>query len=180
VIKEPRLNSARSARGLTGSTSNLSRHKEKPMQLKIATLITLPFFLLCNSVMSQDKESPSVDRHDLQGEHGAYVVERVASGLSQPSAIEFLPDGSALIIQRNLGKITRIDFKSGQKTDITGLPKMVVYEDAGAHDIELHPDYQNNGWIYISYSEGEKVHSTVVFDRIKLEGTSVSERHRVF
>ena len=118
--------------------------------------------------------------HRFQGEQGAYVAERVASGLSQPAAIEMMPDGTALVMQRDLGLITRVDPESGKQANITGIAKLHVWGDAGAHDIELHPDYKNNGWIYISYSVGEQVHSTLVLDRIRIEGNAVTEQQRLF
>jgi len=55
-----------------------------------------------------------------------------------------------------------------------------VLEAAGAHDIELHPQYRSNGWIYVSYSEGEEYHSTAVVDRVRLDGARVTERQRIF
>lgn len=152
---------------------------ENIMKMK-APAFTISLLLTFSAAVAQDDDQPGMDRHQLQGEHGFFIAKRMVSGLSQPSAIEFLPNGKALVMQRNLGRITLVDFESGKQTDITGLPEMVVFSDAGAHDIELHPDYENNGWIYISYSEGEEVHSTVVFDRIKLNGTAVSKRERVF
>jgi glucose/arabinose dehydrogenase len=150
------------------------------MKMKAIWCVSLCLILAGPAVEAQDEEQSSKDRYEFMGEHGPFIAERVASGLSQPAAIEFLPDGKALVMQRNLGKMTLLDFNSGEQTDIKGLPDMVVFSDAGAHDIELHPGYADNGWIYISYSEGEEVHSTVVFDRIKLDGTTVSERERVF
>jgi glucose/arabinose dehydrogenase len=57
---------------------------------------------------------------------------------------------------------------------------MLLSEYAGVHDVELHPDFAANGWIYISYSEGEEFHNTTVLDRIRLEGTRVKDRERLF
>ena len=120
------------------------------------------------------------DRHVLASLDGPIVAERVLTGLSQPVAIEFLPDGKALVLQRDRGLMSLVDFKTGQKTDIEGMPDMLVHEAAGAHDIELHPQYRSNGWIYVAYSEGEEYHSTAVVDRVRLNGTKVAERQRIF
>jgi glucose/arabinose dehydrogenase len=125
-------------------------------------------------------EAAKPARHAISTLNGDIVAQRVLTGLSEPGAIEFLPDGKALVMQRDLGVMTLVDFGTGEKTDIEGMPDMLVFSSAGAHDIELHPQYAENGWIYVSYSEGEEVHSTVVLDRVKLDGIRVTERERVF
>jgi glucose/arabinose dehydrogenase len=120
------------------------------------------------------------ERHVFQSLNGEFVAERMLDGISEPSAMTFLPDGKALVLQRNRGLITVADFSTGDKTDIEGLPDMLVFSSAGVHDIELHPDYATNGWIYVSYSEGEEFHSTVVVDRFRLQGTRAVDVRRVF
>ncbi|NNK32556.1 MAG: hypothetical protein HKP02_05495, partial [Xanthomonadales bacterium] len=119
------------------------------------------------SPICADDDAPAVS-HRFQSLDGPIVAERVLDGLSQPVAIEFLQDGRALVLQRDRGLVTLADFRSGTKADVQGLPKLVVFSDAGVHDVELHPGYAENGWIYLSYSEGEEHHSTVVLDRFRL------------
>jgi len=119
-------------------------------------------------------------RYVFQSLDGNFVAERVLAGLSQPSAMAFLPDGRALVAQRDRGLLTLADFSTGKSTDIEGLPRLVVFGDAGIHDIELHPDYADNGWIYISYTDGEEVHSTAVLDRFRLDGGKAVDVQRLF
>ena len=140
--------------------------------------------LLCFATLAGEaagaEPAANPDRHVLASLDGPIVAERVLTGLSQPVAIEFLPDGKALILQRDRGLMSLVDFEAGQKSDIEGMPHMLVLEAAGAHDIELHPQYRSNGWIYVSYSEGEEYHSTAVVDRVRLDGARVTERQRIF
>lgn len=143
--------------------------------MNISKLVLFSILATPAGLAAQEKSS-----HRFESEHGTFVAESVASGLSQPTAIEFLPDGRAFVLQRDLGEISLIDFRSGERAEIGNMPKMLKFNDSGIHDIELHPDFEENGWIYISYSEGEEVHSTVVFDRIRIKDNAVSERERVF
>ena len=129
-------------------------------------------------IAALSQETPT--KHQFEGQHGAYTAERVVDGLGTPFAIEMMPDGSALVSQRNKGLLTRVDFVSGQKTDIGGTPDMHVFGDAGLDDIELHPNYAKNGWIYLSYSEGQEINSTIVMDRIRLKNNTVTDRERIF
>jgi glucose/arabinose dehydrogenase len=118
-------------------------------------------------------------RHVFPSLDGSFVAERVLEGLSQPAALEFLPDGRLLVAQRDRGVITVADLSAGSTENLAGLPPLVVYGDAGVHDIELHPDFAQNGWIYISYTEGEEVHSTGVVDRFRLQGNRAVDVERV-
>jgi glucose/arabinose dehydrogenase len=119
-------------------------------------------------------------RHVFPSLDGNIVAERVLQGISQPVAIDFLPDGKALVLQRDRGLVTIANFDTGEKSDVEGLPRLVVFSDAGVHDVELHPDYSENGWIYVTYSEGEEVHSTFVLDRFRLQGTRAVDVERIF
>jgi glucose/arabinose dehydrogenase len=125
-----------------------------------------------------------------------YQVEILATGLQQPSAMVFLPDGHALLVERRSAKIDLVDVKSGSLIALDGgfealigkdagvqdaaRPPALTGEDAGLHDIALHPEYARNGWIYISYSSGEPERSTTVVDRFRLRGNSIVDRERIF
>lgn len=124
-----------------------------------------------------------------------FRTEVVASGLKQPSALVFLPDGRGLLVERQRG-VDLLDVKSGALTPLEGglealigaengvhdanRPAALTGEDAGFHDIALHPDYSKNGWIYLSYSAGPRERSTTVVDRFRLRDNKVVDRERIF
>jgi len=62
------------------------------------------------------------------------------------------------------------------------LPKIKVKDQGGLLDIELHPDYATNGWIYISYSteegEGEGINTAII--RAKIKGNSLVEQQLIY
>jgi len=120
------------------------------------------------------------DQHVFPSLDGPIVADRLVTGLSQPSAIEFLPDGKALVMQRYVGLLSLVDFTTRSVSKVEGLPNTLVSESGGAHDIELHPDFATNGWVYISYSEGKQGQSSTVVDRIRLDGARVVAQQRVF
>lgn len=78
--------------------------------------------------------------------------ELVVPDLINPWGFTFLPDNSILITEKK-GKL--IHFKNGRKTEIQDLPKIYVRGQGGFMDIELHPNYKNNGWIYFTYASSE-------------------------
>jgi aldose sugar dehydrogenase len=124
-----------------------------------------------------------------------FQAEVVATGLKQPSAMVFLPDGRALLVERQKG-VDLWEPESGTLTTLEGGPEALVGaengvhdanrpatltgEDAGYHDVVLHPDFANNGWIYLSYSEGPRERSTTVVDRYRLRDKRLVDRQRIF
>ena len=144
--------------------------------LDLRTIALFSAVLVSQAGLTQDRPAQLT----LQTLDGPIIADRVLGGLREPVAIEFLPDGDALVLQRNIGVISRADLATGEKADITGLPSLIVREAAGVHDVELHPDYVENGWIYIAYTEGEEFHSTAVLDRFRLDGTRATDVERIF
>ena len=99
--------------------------------MKYKILIILIVFFSLKSV-SQNKE-----------------YEVVVSDLRNPWGFTFLPDNSILITEKE-GKL--IHYKNGTKYEIENLPEIYVRGQGGFMDIELHPKYKENGWIYFTYA----------------------------
>lgn len=102
-----------------------------------------------------------------------YTHEVVVSDLTNPWGMDFLPDGSILITEKD-GEL--IHFKNGTKTNITGLPEISSRGQGGLLDVKLHPDYENTGWIYFTFAspEGEEKGANTALMRAKLDGTTLS------
>ena len=80
-----------------------------------------------------------------------FDVEHVTS-FDEPWALAFLPDERMLVTERkgNLFIVTR----EGQRSNaIGGLPDIAYGGQGGLGDVALHPDYSENGIIYLSYAE---------------------------
>ncbi|MDV7186002.1 PQQ-dependent sugar dehydrogenase [Lutibacter sp. TH_r2] len=78
-----------------------------------------------------------------------YELETIVPNTDVPWGMVFLPDNSILYTERK-GEL--IHFKNNTKTKIEGLPEIYVRGQGGLLDVELHPNYKNNGWIYLSFS----------------------------
>ncbi|MCC5905257.1 MAG: PQQ-dependent sugar dehydrogenase [Balneolaceae bacterium] len=81
-----------------------------------------------------------------------FYIQTVVEGISVPWGMVFLPDGSMLITERD-GNLWLV--RNGQLVSepVGGAPEVVAQGQGGLLDIEIHPDFENNGWIYISYSK---------------------------
>jgi aldose sugar dehydrogenase len=80
-----------------------------------------------------------------------FRIELVADGLRTPWALAFLPDGRLLVTERD-GHLRIVD-KGTLSPPVSGVPTPHVQQDGGYFDIEVHPDYARNRWIYLAYSE---------------------------
>lgn len=81
-------------------------------------------------------------------------LEVVTDGLNTPWALAFLPDGRMLVTERTVnGGTLRIVDRGTLSAPVAGTPKVHVQQDAGMFDVEVHPRYAENGWIYLSYAE---------------------------
>jgi len=108
-----------------------------------------------------------------------YTTEVVVSGLNTPWGMVFLPDGSMLITEKT-GEFYRV--VNGEKTVIEGMPEIYVRGQGGLMDLELHPKYNENGWIYISFAspEGEGEGGNTAIMRAKLEGNTLVEQQLLY
>jgi len=107
----------------------------------------------------------------IESEVQRFTVDTVVSGLGVPWGLAFMPNGDLLISER--AGTLHLFSKGKLSPPIQGLPAIRVEGQGGLLDICLHPDYKNNGWIYISYSalntESKKIISSTEVMRAKLQ-----------
>jgi len=111
----------------------------------------------------------------------SFTVDTVVSGLDVPWGLEFLPNGDMLISERS-GILYR--FSNQKLTEISGLPPIFAKGQGGLLDLLLHPNYTENGWIYIAFSDpatenGKQVGNTSII-RAKLDGNTLIDVEKIF
>ncbi|WP_086478087.1 PQQ-dependent sugar dehydrogenase [Arenibacter amylolyticus] len=136
-------------------------------------LVLLMFLSLHISCAQQDENEANTPKKVT------YTPQLVVEGISIPWGMAFLPDGSMLITEKS-GEI--IHFKDGQKSVVENGPTVYNRGQGGLLDIAIDPDYQNNGWIYISYAseEGEEKGGNTAIMRAKLNGNSLTEKEVLY
>jgi glucose/arabinose dehydrogenase len=78
-------------------------------------------------------------------------LDEVVSGLGIIWGMAFMPDGSVLLTERQ-GNLRIVRNGQLQSEHITGLPEIYAVGQGGLLDVTLHPNFDENGWIYLSYS----------------------------
>ena len=116
---------------------------------------------------------------DIKSVEDNFKYEMVVPSLEIPWSFTFLPDNSILINEKK-GEI--IHFNNGKKTKIKNLPEIISINQGGLMDIELHPEYDENGWIYISYSSSNdnKKGSNTSIMRFKLTNLEATDKEIIY
>jgi glucose/arabinose dehydrogenase len=109
----------------------------------------------------------------------AYTVEKLYEGFKNPWGMAWLPDGRMLVTEK-AGDI--LVFKNGKYTGqkLTGVPKVFAEGQGGLLDIKLHPNYNKNKWIYISYAKPVEGGATTSIMRFKLQGNQLVEKQELY
>ncbi|WP_406684735.1 PQQ-dependent sugar dehydrogenase [Seonamhaeicola sp. MEBiC1930] len=132
--------------------------------------IVLIAFITCATCAQQiESEVKAEDPININ-----YTTQMFVPDLDIPWGMTFLPDGSLLITEKS-GEL--IHFKNGKKINIEGTPEIYVWGQGGFMDIKLHPNYSNNGWIYITHasSEGSGEGGNTALIRGKLDGSKLTD-----
>jgi aldose sugar dehydrogenase len=110
------------------------------------------------------------------------TLDTIATGLESPWGFTQLPNGEYLITDR-AGTLYKVD-KNKQKTVIKNTPAVYAKGQGGLLDVEIHPQYATNGWVYLSYSKfkeetGVTLNTTAII-RGKIVGDSFTETQEIF
>lgn len=81
-----------------------------------------------------------------------FRVETLAEGLENPWSIAKLPDGRFLVTERP-GRLRIIKDGKLLEKSVEGIPAVWANGQGGLLDVVIHPDYAENGWIYLSFSK---------------------------
>jgi len=75
----------------------------------------------------------------------------VVDGLEHPWGMAFLPTGDILVTERP-GRLRLVRQGLLDPQPIAGLPAIAAHSQGGLLDVAIHPDYAQNGWVYLSYA----------------------------
>ncbi|MDT7830159.1 PQQ-dependent sugar dehydrogenase [Pricia sp. S334] len=142
--------------------------------MKKSVLLAGLLFVTLNLSCAQDPEN-KVDTP----EKVPFTAELLIDEIQVPWGMAFLPDGSMLVTEIS-GDL--IHFKNGQKNKVQNVPEIYRRGQGGLLDVALHPDYESNGWIYISYasSKGDDKGGNTALMRAKLKDGALVEKEELY
>lgn len=169
--------------------------------MKIRLLFLLPFFALLACNGSDDAATPTPQPvtppeveaplpyfttpertgEVIESESQAFHVQTVVEGLMIPWSMAFLPDGVALITERR-GTLRIVQDGELDPVPLDGVPGVFAEGQGGLLDVMLHPDYENNGWIYLTYADPDEegAHTALMRAKLDLDGHRLVEQEELF
>lgn len=86
----------------------------------------------------------------LTSQKHSFRVVTLVEGLEHPWSLAFLPDGRMLVSERP-GRLRLISEGKLDPRPIDGLPEITAQGQGGLLDVALHPQFQDNQLVYLSY-----------------------------
>ena len=80
-----------------------------------------------------------------------FHLVKVTDGLEHPWGLAFLPDGRMLVTERP-GRLRIVDGGKLVAEPVSGVPEVWADGQGGLLDVVLHPDFAENGLVYLSYA----------------------------
>jgi len=147
-------------------------------------LITSSRFLLLFFISSY------VNANDVQNwddsiektEKETFKVETFIDGFDVPWGMAFLPNKNLIVSDRN-GSLWLVDYNSKTKTQIIGVPEVRYKGQGGLLDVQVHPDFIKNNFIYIgftSYLKSKKNKTFTSVTRFKLENNKLIDQKIIY
>ncbi len=125
--------------------------------------------------MPEGPVSPSDRVPEAEGWSAQVLLE----GLEQPWAMAWLPDSTMLITERS-GRLLHFHQKEQRKVTIDGIPDVYADGQGGLLDLVLHPDFDSNRLIYVTFAEGNKDRNQTAVARAELHGNELVNMEVIF
>ncbi len=141
----------------------------------LGVLFLIPPFLIANNFQRWDD---SIEKTEKE----VFKVETFADGFDIPWGMAFLPNKDLIVSDRN-GSLWLVDYKSKTKTQIIGVPEVRYKGQGGLLDIQVHPEFINNNYIYIGFTSYLKSKKNKTFTSVVrgiLENNSLTDQKIIY
>lgn len=116
--------------------------------------------------------SEPVDGSIHSSDEVEFALETVAADLEFPWGMAFLPDGDILVTEKP-GRLRIVRDGTLDPTPIAGVPQVFYEHQGGLLDVALHPEFAENGLVYLSYSKPVDGGATTAVVRGRLDGNEL-------
>ncbi|MEM6886396.1 MAG: PQQ-dependent sugar dehydrogenase [Verrucomicrobiota bacterium] len=147
----------------------------------LLVLIAAVFYYLLTKDTAPEASGPTsvTDHRELPRLQANATL--IADGLSAPWGMDWLPGGKLLITERH-GALIQLspETGAGKRSVITGVPKVFAGGQGGLLDVTVHPDFESNRFIYLSYSAGTGESNRLKILRAQFNGTALENSEVIF
>ncbi len=110
---------------------------------------------------------------------GQIRVALIATGLFHPWSIGSLPDGTLLVVERD-GRLRMIRNGTLVPEPVWTAPKPKAESNDTLHAVAVHPQFAQNGLVYLSYPKQGDRGTTLAVARGQLKGTTLEDVKEIF
>ncbi len=143
-------------------------------------LLAVGFVLgACQSNGNPTNDTPPREGSPVTTEKVSFYLDTLADGLENPWGITWLPDGRALVTERG-GEILVVENDAYEGRKLQGFPEVYVNGQSGILDIQTHPNYENNGWLYVTYAKPGDGGGSTTLIRFKVDGDQIIELEELY
>lgn len=121
---------------------------------------------------------PVIIKGDVPAEGGFRRVTLV-EGLEHPWSMAWLPNGDLLITERP-GRLRLIRAGRLLADPITGLPEVYAEGQGGLLDLILHPRFEDNGRLFVTYAHGSSAANRTRVATARLSGMALISWQDIF
>src|SRR5690606_23757962 len=140
------------------------------------------FFGFCGSAAAQSRQSTPIPPLPQVYETDVLTIRvvEIAGGLANPWSMAWLPNGDLLVTER-AGRLRIVRNGRLDPTPIPGVPEVRRTVLGGLLDVLLHPEFETNGFVYLSYSKGgDDNRSTTAIARGRFDGSALNDVRDIF
>ena len=127
----------------------------KPQLFPVETVMYFPCFTVFLSILvclAAAGSAAASGEETIRGSAGTILLSTPLAECNEPWAMTFLPSG-ALLLTEKPGNLLLVSADGRSKVVVGGVPEVAYGGQGGLGDIILHPDYEANNLVYLSYAE---------------------------
>jgi len=141
---------------------------------------------------SETMEEPEVTEavespEGSDGEEGEAIAQvpqsiepvTVLEGLEHPWGMDWLPDGTMLVTERP-GRLRMIRDGQLDPNPVPGVPSVLAVGQGGLLDVAVHPQFEENPWVYFTYAAGSPNANQTRVARARFDGSALSDWTVIF
>ena len=145
--------------------------------LKILKKFLMISICFVSTIKAEDSDW---DTRIVKTEKVSFQVETYADGFEIPWGMAFLPDNRMMVTDR-IGDLWIVEKDGKDKVKVSGeIPNVRSKGQGGMLDVAVHPDFNRNSYIYLSYSDYSENKSHTSLIRAKLVNNSLVNSQIIF
>ncbi|MBA6413473.1 PQQ-dependent sugar dehydrogenase [Parahaliea sp. F7430] len=107
-----------------------------------------------------------------------YQLETLRNDLQHPWSVVQLPDHSFLVSERG-GRVLHIPADGSSSRALQGIPEPYVAGQGGLFDLALHPQFEHNRTVYLSYAKGNAKENATAVIRGQLSASGLENVEQI-